>query len=364
MTSRSGEVDCPRAFFQNEDSRIRVAIFDLDPLVGDRWQEFVDRKAQSSIFHTSEWLRALQQSYGYEPVVFTLSHPGAELESGLPFCRIQSRFTGKRLVSLPFSDHCEPLGNEADIYQLLQGLPTVSEGMKYLEIRPTKPLPSANFSDAESFFLHRLDLKPSLEDIFQSFQKSSIQRSIRRAERLGIKLVQGRSDWHLETFYKLFVATRRRLQSPPQPIRWFRNLIASLGPKMNIMVAVQEDRPLASIITLHHKRTATYKYGCSDANLHHLSGMPFLLWKAIEAAKLSGALEFDFGRTDTDNAGLITFKSRWGTNQSRLTYLRYGDFHQRNWQALPGARILKKSFARLPESLFVGIGKLLYRHIG
>ena len=34
---------------------------------------------------------------------------GAELQSAIVFCRIRSGFTGARLVSLPFSDHCDPL---------------------------------------------------------------------------------------------------------------------------------------------------------------------------------------------------------------------------------------------------------------
>jgi lipid II:glycine glycyltransferase (peptidoglycan interpeptide bridge formation enzyme) len=236
--------------------------------------------------------------------------------------------------------------------------------MQYVEIRPTRRLQAGNFKCAESFFLHRLDLSPSLETIFARFQKSSIQRSIRRAERLDIKLEQGRSEWHLQAFYKLFVVTRRRLQAPPHPIQWFRNLIAYLGPKINILVAVKDDRPIASIITLHYKQTTTYKYGCSDASRHSLRGMPFLLWKAIEAAKLSGALEFDFGRTDLDNVGLTTFKDRWGARRTTLTYFRYGKLTNRHWSELPGAKIIKRSFAHLPQSLLIRVGNIVYRHIG
>ena len=62
------------------------------------------------MFHTSGWLRALQRTYGYEPVAFTTSPPGADLDERRSlFCDIRSWLTGRRLVSLPFSDHCEPL---------------------------------------------------------------------------------------------------------------------------------------------------------------------------------------------------------------------------------------------------------------
>lgn len=345
---------------------IQSPVFELDPLIDARWQKFIEREKQSGIFHSIEWLKALRDSFGYEPVVLTLSEPAAELQSGIPFCRIRSRLTGNRLVSLPFSDHCEPLGDQAELGELLQNLSgaTLSGGMQYVEIRPTRPPQTRAFKSAESFFLHRLDLTPSIDQIFQSLQKSSIRRSIQRAERLDIKLEQGRSEWHLQTFYKLFVLTRRRLQAPPHPIQWFRNLIAYLGPKINILVAVKDDRPIASIIVLDHKQTVTYKYGCSDASRHSLGGMPFLLWKAIEAAKLSGALEFDFGRTDIENEGLTIFKDRWGAKRTTLTYFRYGKQSNRHWSGLPGAKIIKRSFAHLPQSLLIRVGNIVYRHIG
>jgi hypothetical protein len=55
----------------------------------------------------------------------------------------------------------------------------------------------------------------------------------------------------------------------------------------------------------------------------NLGAMPFLLWKLIEESKPSGVEEIDFGRTDLNHEGLITFKNRFGTTRSVLTYYRY-----------------------------------------
>jgi len=65
--------------------------------------------SKASIFHTPGWLGALWRTYGYEPVVFTTSAPNAQLQNGVLFCHVNSWLTGRRLVSLPFSDHCQPL---------------------------------------------------------------------------------------------------------------------------------------------------------------------------------------------------------------------------------------------------------------
>ena len=42
-------------------------------------------------------------------VVYTTSPPSLPLSNGIVLCEINSWLTGRRMVSVPFSDHCEPL---------------------------------------------------------------------------------------------------------------------------------------------------------------------------------------------------------------------------------------------------------------
>src|SRR5512136_1015169 len=99
-----------------------MAYYWIDPLVDSRWREFVANHPSSSVFHTPEWMHAMKLTYGYTPLVLTTSPPGKELANGIAFCRIHSLITGTRLVSLPFSDHCQPLSAPEE---LLQALPEI-----------------------------------------------------------------------------------------------------------------------------------------------------------------------------------------------------------------------------------------------
>jgi len=81
----------------------------IDPLEDRRWDEFVQRHPRASLFHSRAWLEALSRTYRYKPIAFTTSPAGQRLENGILFCQVESWLTGRRLVSLPFSDHCEPL---------------------------------------------------------------------------------------------------------------------------------------------------------------------------------------------------------------------------------------------------------------
>src|SRR3954466_16366714 len=88
-----------------------MGVYEINPLTDDRWPDLLERHSQASVFHTRSWLGALKRTYAYEPVAYTTTQPGTSLENGWVFCRIQSWLTGRRLVSLPFSDHCIPLTN-------------------------------------------------------------------------------------------------------------------------------------------------------------------------------------------------------------------------------------------------------------
>ena len=93
-----------------------TAVFRINPLVDPRWPHLLERHPCASVFHTAEWLGALRATYGYLPMAYTTSPPDAPLTNGWVFCEIDSWLTGRRLVSLPFSDHCEPLAdNPADL---------------------------------------------------------------------------------------------------------------------------------------------------------------------------------------------------------------------------------------------------------
>jgi CelD/BcsL family acetyltransferase involved in cellulose biosynthesis len=344
-----------------------VPVYTLNPLDDHRWRAFVKGHPRASVFHTTEWIEALRLSYAYEPVVYTTSPPDTRLTNGILLCRVRSWLTGQRMVSVPFADHCDPLvDSDRDRVDLLAALRAATEdGCRYVELRPRTPgLWNESAAElTESFRLHELDLRPSLDDLFRRLHKSTIQRKIHRAEREDISCEEGRSDRLLRAFYRLLLMTRRRHGIPPQPYCWFANLVACMDDRAQIRVAFKNGDPIASILTLSHGDALVYKYGCSDAAVHHLGAMPFLFWRAIEGAKANGASTFDLGRSDMENAGLIAFKERLGALPRTMTYVRTAARPRRQaprWRLRVPGQIL----ARMPDRLFVAAGRLLYPHIG
>lgn len=371
MTSYAPCLDL--AGIQESSARARVGQ-SIAPLKDSRWAALVAKHPRASVFHSSAWLEALSRTYGFEPMAYTTSSPGQRLENAMVFCRVESWLTGRRLVSLPFSDHCEPLvdsGDEQDTLNAALEQDVARERLSYLEVRPLSRFamvtPLAH--TAVTYAFHQLDLTPDLDTIFHGFHKNSTQRKIRRAEREGLVYREGSTPELLDDFFRLFTLTRKRQGLAPQSKQWFHNLMDCFGGALKVRVALHEGRAIAAMITIRHKDTLTYKYGCCDTQFNNLGPMHLLFWNAIQEAKAAGLRRLDFGRTNSDQHGLITFKNRWGATQSVLTYSRYGgekksthifDLYSSKWKSELAHFTLK----HVSPALLPMIGQILYKHIG
>ena len=348
-----------------------MTFFEFNPLEDSRWPLLIDRHPNASVFHSIGWLDALRRTYGYQPVAYTTTPPGRELTDGFVFCRVRSWLSGSRLVSLPFSDHCDPLTDSPEcVAHLMQQFQAEQprRRWKYIELRPLSSAFSSSvreeFSSGESFSLQVLDLRPELDTLYRNFHKSCVQRKIQRAQRENLTYEEGQSETLLRKFYSLLILTRRRHGVPPQPLTWFRNVLACLKNNAVIRLASKDGQPVASILTIYFKNAMLYKYGCSDARFNNLGGTPLLFWQAIQDAKRQQAAKFDFGRSDLDNPGLIAFKENWGAVSVPLDYMRVTAEPRPRSHSGWADRIAKSLFSRMPSALLTATGKLLYRHIG
>ena len=342
-----------------------MPVHTLAPLDDPRWETLVSSHPAASVFHTRAWLHALRRTYGYQSLVYTTSPPDAPLTNGIVVCGVRSWLTGRRLVSVPFADHCDPLvGSASDVDDLIGSLQQATRHTwKYVELRPRLPVgsPDRRLQESATFRLHCIDLRGDLDEIYRRMHESGIRRKIRRAEREGLRYEEGRSEALLDAFFDLFVLTRKRHGTPPPPREWFVELMSSFGEAAKIRVAWKDGRAIASLITLQHRRTLVYKYGGSDPVFHNLGGVPFLFWRAIEDAKAAGLETFDLGRSDLGNTGLITFKERLGGIASTLTYFRCA---ARPRAAGPATtRRSSRVFSWLPKPLLVTAGRIIYRHM-
>ena len=79
----------------------------INPITYPHWDDLLLSHDDYSFFHSSSWARVISESYKYKPLYFTSINNG-KLETLVPIMEVNSLLTGKRGVSLPFTDFCQP----------------------------------------------------------------------------------------------------------------------------------------------------------------------------------------------------------------------------------------------------------------
>ena len=291
----------------------------INPCTYPNWDDLLLTHPETTFFHTAAWARVLSKSYEYKPLYFTIMENG-KLVGLIPVMEIDSFLTGKRGVSLPFTDLCNPVALEPDVFvRLLEAAVAHGRkaGWKSLEIRGGEVFLTKEPA-AEQLLFHTLTLNPYEDEVNNSF-RSSTYRNIRKAEREGVTINLEHSSSAMEAFYRLHCETRRYHGLPPQPWSFFDNLFKFVVATGKGLVAVAEHfgKIIAAAVFLHFHGAATFKFGASERS--HLSYRPnnLVMWEAIKEYSQKGFKVFDFGKTEIENIGLRQFKNGWNSDRKK-----------------------------------------------
>jgi hypothetical protein len=352
---------------QSRSSMRATGVEWTNPLETSNWDARLTEQnhPERSFFHHSAWANVLANTYGYRPFYF-ISRQSGLIHSLLPFVEVPSRLTGKRAVALPFTDHCEPLCNDKtgfkDLFCNAIELGKL-RGWKYLEFRGGHKLFNGT-SPSVSFYGHSLDLRPNEKTLFEQL-KNSARRSIRKAEKSGVRVEISTAADATENFYSLHCKTRKRHGLPPQPTSFFKNIQKHILAKEfgTVFLARWKKQPVAGAVFFHTGGSAIYKFGASDEAFQHLRGNNLVMWEAIRFFSRRRMKNLDLGRTSIDNEGLRKFKLAWNTREKSIGYFRFSIEQEKFVSADDGSSGWhNRLFKALPTCVSRTIGNFLYRH--
>ena len=337
-----------------------------DPLQIDTWDEQVRMLPGATFFHGAAWAKVLVKSYGYKPVYFVMAADA--LTAAVPLMDVTSRLTGRRAVSLPFTDYCGPLVPHVEVSKVLfdairhEGR---TKGWEYIELRGG----AEYLGDGESsawFYRHSLDLTPGEARLFKALRDST-RRNIKTAEKEGVAVHFADTLDALREFYLLNCLTRREHGLPPQPWHFFEHLHKEILSKGmgTVALAWSNGHVIAASVFLQEGDEAIYKYGASDKRLQKLRANNLIMWEAIRLYTQKGCKSLCFGRTEPENEGLRQFKSGWGAREEIINYYRYDlvkDAFVSGMKTVSSKA--NRVMARLPLPALRAIGGFLYRHMG
>jgi len=361
-------------------SSVLPSVRRIDPLDDSDWDARLARLPDASFFHGAAWARVLHETYGFRPVYFVATSPAADPAAGgdrsgpagcaavLPVMEVDSWLTGRRGVSLPFTDACAPLAAEgATLPALFAAVRDHAKerGWKYWECRGGRRL----FGDvpaSTSFWGHQLPLSADTSALFSRLEGSA-RRAVHKAEQSGLTIEFSQTREAVREFHRLLCRTRRRLGVPPQPWRFFENIHRHVLMRGQgwVVLARRGATAVAGAIYFQSGRTAIYKFGASDHRWQHLRANNLVMWAAIRQFGQQGFAQLDLGRTSLGNEGLRRYKLGWGAAEQPVEYVRYeprtGDFVTARDQSTGWHSGV---FRLLPLPVSRAIGAALYKHVG
>ncbi|MEV7794429.1 peptidoglycan bridge formation glycyltransferase FemA/FemB family protein [Streptomyces sp. NPDC087512] len=154
------------------------------------------------------------------------------------------------------------------------------------------------------------------------------RRNIRKAEKAGVKVVQGDYE-DLGAFHELYTETAERDRFVPRPLPYFQRMWTALTAedpdRMRLYLAHHDGEVLAAATMLTVGDHVWYSYGASTARKREVQPSTALQWRMIRDSHERGARVYDFrgiGDTlaeDDPLLGLLRFKT--GAGGEAVEYL-------------------------------------------
>lgn len=340
-----------------------------------RLNAFIEQQPSEPFYYSQAWLDLIVKVYGYSIIPLVSTNTMGQITGFLPLSFIQSPLTGRRLVSLPFSDFCPLLAaDQTSANDLIDQALWLArqKRVKYLELRTGSDDMLTRRSDLLPGNLYVRWLLPLAADPDATWSglRKAVQKRIKKSQRSGVQvyITQNRED--VVQHYHLHLLTRSKKHGMPvQPQRFFFGLwdaFAACGA-LQLLLAEYRGTIIASAFLLRvSDTTVSIVYSASDENYLDLAPNNLLFWTAISWACRQGYQILDLGRTARDNEGLMEFKRRWGAVMEPLPYYYYPRMaglaatSESSWEF----RLLTTCWKRLPTSIAGSLGGYLYKHLG
>jgi hypothetical protein len=281
---------------------------------------------------------------------------------------IKSIFTGRRGVSLPFTDFVRPIVScKEDAQELWEGLVEYAKKSRWRHIDLRGEIGvEATRSVYDSFYQHDIELGDDTDQLFNGFSVNN-KRNIKKAIREGVEIEICHDMESIDEFYILNSITRKRHGIPSQPYMFFANLYKYINSegKGIVVLAKKNGKIVAGAIYLLFGKSAIYKYGGSTKEERHLRANNLVMWEAIKWLAKGNYKILSLGRTEKDHAGLVRYKDGWAPEPKTINYYRYSIRDNAFISKRKASGSLNVSFFKVaPVAVSNFLGGVLYRHVG
>lgn len=286
------------------------------------WDSLVAGSPEATVFHTSAWAELWCEEWRGARWTAVLAEADGRYVGAIGAI-VRPRGIGRTVLSMPFATYGGPIvradhPDPASVRRgLLEGYARLAGGRRTLRSEMSwyggsiEEIPSRLHAVQE--FTHVLPLTPEFESLVEGFTPST-RRLVRQAEESGLTIRAADGDEDIRAFYDMAVETVRRRGGKPKPHSLYQRIQRSLAPAglARYHLVFHGERPVAGSLHLFHQGVATNWLPVSREASWPLRPNNFLIARTLETLCAAGYLEYNFGASPPDAAGLIRFKEGWG----------------------------------------------------
>jgi len=293
----------------------------------EKWTEIVSRSPDATFFHTYEWARVIQDTYGYEMHTrLYLFDNGKEVL--VPLMKTHSVDGGLFGVfeSMPFGCYGGLLSTDALSQKEAERIVTDLRQMRAAKMALyPNPLSSVSLSKdiiSAHAYTHILSLRNGFDYIWTNDFTSKVRNQARKAEKSEVEVYADSSLNAFETYYAMYLDSGKRWEQVADlhPFSLFANLAELRSEHVNLWLARIGNKVIAGVLNFSFGRqvmwwaAAYYKeYGMYCPN-------NLLLKTAITDACQRGFEVYNFGAS-MNLENVRRFKESFGAK--RLDYPCY-----------------------------------------
>jgi CelD/BcsL family acetyltransferase involved in cellulose biosynthesis len=337
---------------------------DIDPRTDPRWEALM-RTRDGSLFGSPPWIRAIADTYGFTMRARIIG-TDTVARAGFTYAAVDDP-RGQRHVSLPFCDRLDPICGNEQQWCALVGSIADNPPMTLRCLRNPWPQLDPRFVEKGRLAWHETSLDRSPEELLQSLHPS-VRRNINNAPRLGVSVEVSSHHDAIEAFYRLHERTRKRkYRLLPQPFAFFERIHEQFGEDCVAVLASHEGEVIGGAVIVIWQDVAYYKFSAS--NMDRLTARPneSVAFTAMCHAVSRGCRAFDWGVSDLDQPGLVSYKRKFATSEEEVVILR----SRTDVASTPAAQqfgaslgVLTELLTRegVPDDVSREAGALLYRY--
>jgi CelD/BcsL family acetyltransferase involved in cellulose biosynthesis len=350
----------------------------FDESAAGAWDAFVAAQPGGRMVHLTGYRSAVAATYGLEPF-YRIYRKGGEIRAVFPGFFHASRVYGRKILSQPFSEYgglllgaSVPEAERAAI--LVEFATTARRALRikrfdHLEMRSPLSLSSAEAGRFHSVPLFKRAVRRlEVAEVMWKGLDPKDRNIVQKARSYGLTFAEEPGADPLRgAFYPLYLATMKRLGSPPHPLSYFHRLSSGLARAMKVFLVRFRGRPVAALVAWAVGTTVHVTDMCSDAAAFFLKPNDFAVWEFMRWARERGCETFDFG--PVRYRGQEVFKKKWRMELRDYGYVYVTDAPDRIRDTFSGGGGLMAAApeiwkAVMPVGLTRLAGKYLRREVG